>query len=185
MWICHSENRALRYGHYSVVTWALAHTKSLTTWLFTTWLVWSKNKRNITYRHYWVFAIGITDYSTLCLKIIAWLTTKKTPKPSYGWCNHLGLFIYIYIYTSYRLHPIKLPSSVISDNFAYRRLAANLSGSVVRKQYKVRVCRFGARCTMPPCFSVVNLREIGGPKEAQAGKNFSEASDRVAPSWRR
>ena len=97
MWICHSENRALRYRHYSVVTWALAHTKSLTTWLFTTWLVWSKNKRNITYRHYWVFAIGITDYSTLCLKIIAWLTTKKTLKPSYGWCNHLGLF-YIYIY---------------------------------------------------------------------------------------
>ena len=32
---------------------------------------------------------------------------------------------------------------------------------------------------MPPCFSVVNLREIGGRKEAQAGKNFSEASDRV------
>ena len=53
------------------------HTKSLTTRLFTTWLVWSKNKRNITYRYYWVFAIGITDYSTICWK----LQQQKLPNP--------------------------------------------------------------------------------------------------------
>ena len=34
---------------------------------------------------------------------------------------------------SYRRHPIKLPSSVIGDKFAYRRLAANLSGIIVQK----------------------------------------------------
>ena len=27
---------------------------------------------------------------------------------------------------------------------------------------------------MPPCFSVVNLREIGGRNEAREGKNFSK-----------
>ena len=67
---------------------------------------------------------------------------------------------------SYRRHPIKLPSSVIWDKFDYRRLAANLSGIIVQKREKVQVCRFSARCTMPICFSVVNLREIGGRKEA-------------------
>ena len=86
---------------------------------------------------------------------------------------------------SYRRHPIKLPSSVIWDNCDYRRLAANLSGIIVQKREKVRVCRFGARCTMPLCFSVVNLREIGGHKEARAGKNFSKRVAASAPSWRR
>ena len=86
---------------------------------------------------------------------------------------------------SYRRHPMKLPSSVISDKFAYCRLAANLSGIIVQNPEKVRVCRFGARCTMPPCFSVVNLREIGGRKEARAGKNFSKRAAATAPSWRR
>ena len=75
---------------------------------------------------------------------------------------------------SYRRHPVKLPSSVIWDKFAYRRLAANLSGTIVQKREQIRVCRFGARCIMPPCFSVENLREIGGRKEARAGKNFSK-----------
>ena len=87
--------------------------------------------------------------------------------------------------SSYRRHPIKLPSSVIWDKFAYRRLAANLSGIIVQKREKVRVCRFGTRCTMPPCVSVVNLREIGGRKEARAGKNFSKRAVASAPSWRR
>ena len=82
---------------------------------------------------------------------------------------------------SYRRHPIKLPSSVFPDKFAYRRL----SGIIVQKREKVRVCRFGARCTMPPCFCVVNLREIGGRKEARAGKNFSKRAAASAPSWRR
>ena len=86
---------------------------------------------------------------------------------------------------SYRRHQMKLPSSVISDKFAYRRLAANLSGIIVQKREKLRVYRFGTRCTMPPCFSVVNLREIGGRKEARAGKNFSERAAASAPSWRR
>ena len=86
---------------------------------------------------------------------------------------------------SYRRHPIKLPSSVIWDKFACRRLAANISGIIVQKRQKVRVCRFGARCTMPPCFSVVNLREIGGRKEARAGKNLSKRAAAPAPSWRR
>ena len=86
---------------------------------------------------------------------------------------------------SYRSHPIKLPSSVISDKLAYRRLAANLSEIIVQKREMVRVCRFGARCTMPPCYSVANLREIGGRKEAQAGKNFSKRAAARAPSWRR
>ena len=87
---------------------------------------------------------------------------------------------------SYRRHPNKLPSSVISDNFAYPRLAANLSGIIVQKRGKVRVCRFGARCTMPPCFSVVNLREIGGRKEARAGKNYAKRAAASTPSsrWR-
>ena len=66
---------------------------------------------------------------------------------------------------SYRRHPVKIPSSVIWDKVAYRRLAANLSGIIVQKREQIRVRRFGARCTMPPCFSVVNLREIGGRKE--------------------
>ena len=86
---------------------------------------------------------------------------------------------------SYRRHPIKLPSSVIWDKFAYRRLAANLSGIIVQKREKVRVCRFGTRWTTPPCFSVVNLREIGGREEARAGKNFSKRAAASAPSWRR
>ena len=86
---------------------------------------------------------------------------------------------------SNRRHPVKLPSSVIWDEFAYRRLAANLSGIIVQKREQIRVCRFGARCTMPPCFSVVNLREIGGRKEARAGKNFSKRAAASAPSWRR
>ena len=86
---------------------------------------------------------------------------------------------------SYRRHPIKLPSSVISVNFAYRRLAANLSGIIVQKREKVPVCRFGARCTMLLCFPVVNLREIGGRKEARTGKNFSKRAAAPAPSWRR
>ena len=86
---------------------------------------------------------------------------------------------------SYRRHPMKLPSSVISDKLAYRRLAANLSEIIVQKREMVQVCRFGARCTMPPCYSVANLREIGGRKEAQAGKNFSKRAAARAPSWRR
>ena len=86
---------------------------------------------------------------------------------------------------SYRRHPVKLPSSVIWDKFAYRRLAANLSGIIVQKREQIRVCRFGARCTMSPCFSVVNLREIGGRNEARAGKNFSKRAAASAPSWRR
>ena len=86
---------------------------------------------------------------------------------------------------SYRRHPFKLPSSVIWDKFAYRRLAANLSGIIVQKREKVRVCRFGARRTMPPCLSVVILREIGGRREARAGKNFSKRAAASAPSWRR
>ena len=86
---------------------------------------------------------------------------------------------------SYRRHPIKLPSSVISVNFAYRRLAANLSGIIVQKLEKVRVCRFGARCTKPLCFSVVNLREISGRKQARAGNNFLKRAATSAPSWRR
>ena len=85
---------------------------------------------------------------------------------------------------SYRRHPIKLPSSVFCDKFAYRRLAANLSGIIVQKREKVRVCHFGARRTMPPCFPVVNLREIGGRREAQAGKNFAKRAAASAPSWR-
>ena len=85
---------------------------------------------------------------------------------------------------SYRRHPVKLPSSVIWDTFAYRRLAANLSGIIVQKREQIRVCRFGARCTMPPYFSVVNLREIGGRKEARAGKNFSKRAAASVPSWR-
>ena len=86
---------------------------------------------------------------------------------------------------SYRRHPVKLPSSVIWDKFAYRRLAANLSGIIVQKREQIRVCRFGAKCTMPPCFSVINLREIGGRKEVRAGKNFSKRAAASAPSWRR
>ena len=86
---------------------------------------------------------------------------------------------------SYRRHPNKLPSSVISNKFAYRRLAANLSGIIVQKREQVRVCRFRARCTMPPCFTVVNLREIGGRKKARAGKNFTKRVAASAPSWRR
>ena len=35
--------------------------------------------------------------------------------------------------SSYRRHPIKLPSSVISDNFAYRRIAANLWWIIVQQ----------------------------------------------------
>ena len=83
---------------------------------------------------------------------------------------------------SYRRHPIKLPSSVIWDKFAYRRLAANFSRIIVQKREKVRVCRIGTSCTMPPCFSVVNLREISGRKEARAGKNFSKRATASAPS---
>ena len=60
--------------------------------------------------------------------------------------------------------------SVIWDKFAYRRLAANISGIIVQKREQIRVCRFGARCTMPPCFSVVNLREIGGRKKHEQAK---------------
>ena len=86
---------------------------------------------------------------------------------------------------SYRRHPMKLPSSFISDKLAYRRLAVNLSVINVQKREKVRVYRFGARCTMPPCFSVVNLREISGRKEARAGKKFSKRAAASAPSWRR
>ena len=86
---------------------------------------------------------------------------------------------------SYRRHPIKLSSSYISDKFAYRRLAANLSGIIVQKREKVRVCRFGARCTMPSCYSVANWREIGDRKEARAGKNFSKRAVASAPSCRR
>ena len=83
---------------------------------------------------------------------------------------------------SYHRHSVKLPSSVIWDKFAYRRLAANLSGIIVQKREEIRVCRFDARCTMPPCFSVVNLREIGGRKEARAVKNFSKRAAMSAPS---
>ena len=86
---------------------------------------------------------------------------------------------------SYRRHLIKLPTSVISDKFAYRRLAANLSGIIVQKREKAQICRFGTRCTMPPCqFSGVNLREIGGCNEARAGKNFPKRAAASAPSWR-
>ena len=75
---------------------------------------------------------------------------------------------------SYRRHPIKLLLSVIADNFACRRLAANLSGIIVQKREKVRVCRFGARCTMHPCFSVVNFA-----KRREQAKTFrSERSRR-------
>ena len=80
---------------------SVTYTKSLTNRLFTTRFVWSKNKRNITYPNYWVFAIGITDYSTLCQKISPGLQQRKLPNPltvdvvSWG---HLYIYIYIYIY---------------------------------------------------------------------------------------
>ena len=46
--------------------------------------------------------LGLRDWNhwliDSLLKIIAWLTTKKSPKPSHDWRNHLGLFFFIYIY---------------------------------------------------------------------------------------
>ena len=75
----------------------------------------------------------------------------------------------------------QLPSRL----FTYRRLAANLSEIIAQKRESVRVCSLGARCTMPSCYSVANLREIGGRKEARAGKNFSKRVAASAPSWRR
>ena len=80
---------------------------------------------------------------------------------------------------SYRRHPIKLPSSGIPDNFAYRRLAANLSEIIIRKW------DFDARCTMPLSFVVANLREIDGCTKAGGCKNFSKQVAASAPSWRR
>ena len=85
---------------------------------------------------------------------------------------------------SYRRHPIKLPSSVISVNFANRRLAANLSGIIVQKREKVRVCRVGARCTMPPCFSVVNLRDQWSQRSTSRQKRSMGTATSV-PFWRR
>ena len=74
---------------------------------------------------------------------------------------------------SYRRHRIKLPSSGIPDNFAYRRLAANLSEIIIRKW------SFDARCTMPLSFVVANLREIDGRKKGGRMQKLLQASGRV------
>ena len=55
---------------------------------------------------------------------------------------------------SHRRHPVKLPSSIISDNFAYRRFKANVSDIIVQKRVKERACCFEVSCTMPPCLPV-------------------------------
>ena len=75
---------------------SVTHTKSLTNGLFTTRLVWFKNKRNITYTHYRVFAIGITDYSTLCQKLSPGLQQRKLPNPLTVDVVSWGYFFYIY-----------------------------------------------------------------------------------------
>ena len=70
---------------------------------------------------------------------------------------------------------LKLPSSVISENFAYSRLAVNLSGVIVQKQGRVRVCRFGARCIMPRV-SLLQIweRSVVAKKREQAKTSRSE-----------
>ena len=55
---------------------------------------------------------------------------------------------------SYRRHPIKLPSSVIWDKFAYRRLAANLSEILLyinEKRYESVVLVQGVPCLVFLC----------------------------------
>ena len=84
---------------------SVTHTKSLTNRLFTTRLVWYKNKRNITYPHYWVFAIGITDYSTLYQKLSHGLQQRKLPNPLTVDVVSWGYFSYIYIYIYIKILP--------------------------------------------------------------------------------
>ena len=53
--------------------------------------------------------------------------------------------------SSYRRHPIKLPSSVISDNFAYRRIAANLWWIIVQKREKSKSLSFWCKVYPASC----------------------------------
>ena len=192
----------LKYTNQHIWLWFLLMTSRQTN----SKMVWYVNKNELNYSH-WSKHVGEYLASAMHFRPLIFILRDNTLMFIY----HRHIFVLYIIHQnnpvkkslcciipwflrnrsyrrrapSYRRHPMKVPSSVISDNFAYRRLAANMSGIIVQKRDKVRVNRFGARCTMPTCFSVVNLREIGGLKEARARKNFSKWAAASAPSWRR
>ena len=74
---------------------------------------------------------------------------------------------------SYRRHPMASSEANVVSAFRLPSSRGESFGDYCTKRERVRVCRFGARCTTPSCYSVANLREVGGREEARAGKNLS------------
>ena len=60
----------------------------------------------------------------------------------------------------------KPPSSVVCGNFRLPLSRDDSFGDYCTKKQKRTSLSFRARCVMPPCFFVVNFREIGGSKKS-------------------
>ena len=80
---------------------------------------------------------------------------------------------------SYRRHPMKLPSSIISDKLAYRRLAAILSVIIVQKREKVRVYRFWCKVYHASVLLCSKFERDRWSQRGASRQKLLEASGRV------
>ena len=80
---------------------------------------------------------------------------------------------------SYRRHPIKLPSSVIWDKLAYRRLAANLSGIIVQKTRKGTSLSFWYKVYNASVFLCCKFERNRWSQRGASRQKLLEASGRV------
>ena len=80
---------------------------------------------------------------------------------------------------SYRRHTIKLPSSVIWDKFAYRRLAANLSGIIVQKREKGMSLPFWCKVYNASVFLCCKFERDRWSQRSKSKQKLLEASGRV------
>ena len=79
----------------------------------------------------------------------------------------------------YRRHSIELPSSVISDKFAYRRLAANLSGIIVQKREKSTSLSFWCKVYHASVFLYCKFERDRWSQRGASRQKLLEASGRV------
>ena len=80
---------------------------------------------------------------------------------------------------SYRRHPVKLPSSVIWDKFAYRRLAANLSGIIVQKTRTDTSLSFWCKVCHAFVFLCCKFQRDRWSQRSTSRQKLLEASGRV------
>ena len=80
---------------------------------------------------------------------------------------------------SYRRHPIKLPSSVIWDKFAYRRLVANFWAIIVQKRDKGTSLSFWCKVYHASVFFCCKFERDRWSQRSTSRQKLLEASGRI------